>query len=787
MAEEAVKQEEGNVSDLPTQAKTQKWLNNATITLIQWFPLGSSGWLLVSFIKDSQIMQALITFPLTGLAVAWAAYSKGFLAKLQTLYESRGDKDAESFVNWQDKLDQAVKWQLAGTEDKYLRCQGNEVDFSRTEGLSTFKPLLKDVFVPLELSGNPWRSPDGHDLPMPGGFHSRKSIQEFLQKADQLRIWDILKRSPQESIYRSMVIQAWGGYGKTTLLRHVTYIYCQKLYSQPPYKAPKLLPVLLDFRQWQKVILEEKPDLPTLIEKYHLPHLPGGKEVKLPPNWAKHWLSQKAGMLVMFDGFDEVKEQGKEGEEKLRSLVSRWVGQQMRDYPNAVFILTSRPAAYRLDFDAESKFNLSFYIKGLNADQRERFIQCWYLSREKHFSADPNHPAVATEAYRRTQDLLQQLTSRPELEDLAKSPLMLAIIVNLHASYDGASLPDRRVDLYRAIIRLQLGDRPLAKKIDLLLPLQDSQRVLQQLALFMVQGTLSRIEEHSLLAQLQKGLDFLSSTVKSAEFLKQMEEVSELLVKVDHEYEFAHRQFQSYLSACEIIDTNQENLLLANWQKTEWKDTILMYASLANATQFITNLLKFEQQASASLAYECFKCLKAANRRIDSKLEQAIAALESTIETSLYQQLETYLKNGQWREADQETSRLMLQIVGKEADQWFIAEDIQNFPCEDLRAIDKLWVDYSKGKFGFSVQKKVWMACGGVSGKYDSDVYKKFAYQVGWRRSGDWLSYGDFTFKLEGSKHAQLPLPLGKFVGNGEWEWLEEIHYLFSRATTCNL
>jgi predicted NACHT family NTPase len=564
-----------------------------------------------------------------------------------------------------------------------------------------------------------------------------------------------------------MVIQAWGGYGKTTLLRHVTYIYCQKLYCQAPYKAPKLLPVLLDFRQWQKVILEEKPDLPTLIEKYHLPYLPGGKDVKLPPNWAKHWLSQKVGMLVMFDGFDEVKEQGKEGEEKLRSLVSRWVGQQMRDYPNAVFILTSRPAAYRLDFDLESKFNLSFYIKGLNADQRERFIQSWYLSREKHFSADPNHPAVSTEAYRRSQDLLQQLTSRPELEDLAKSPLMLAIMVNLHASYDGASLPDRRVDLYRAIIRLQLGDRPLAKKIDLLLLLQDSQRVLQQLALFMVQGTLSRIEERSLLAQLQKGLDFLDSTVESAEFLKQMEEVSELLVKVDHEYEFAHRHFQSYLSACEIIDTNQENLLLANWQATEWKDTILMYASLANATQFITNLLKFEQQAARDLAYECFQCLKAANRRIDPNLEQAIIVLESTVETSLYQQLETFLQKGQWKEADEETDRLMLQIVGKEADQWLNKEDIQNFPCEYLRAIDKLWVDYSKGKFGFSVQKKVWMDCGGVPGKYDWDVYKKFADQVGWRRSGDWLSwrrrseewlsYEELTFLLEGSKHAHLP------------------------------
>jgi predicted NACHT family NTPase len=318
--------------------------------------------------------------------------------------------------------------------------------------------------------------------------------------------------------------------------------------------------------------------------------------------------------------------------------------------------------------------------------------------------------------------------------------------------------------------------------------------VLQQLALLMVQGTLSRIEERSLLAQLQKGLDFLNSTVESAEFLKQMEEISELLVKVDHEYEFAHRHFQSYLSACEIIDTNQENLLLANWQETEWKDTILMYASLANATQFITNLLKFEQQAARDLAYECFKCLKAANRRITPNLEKAIISLESTVETSLYQQLETSLKNGQWKEADQETIRLMLQIVGKEADQWFSEDDIQNFPCEDLRAIDKLWVDNSGGKFGFSVQKKIWLDCGGIPENYDNGVYKKFADQVGWRRSEDWLSYNELTFLYEGSNHAHLP-SLRSIDTNGLDLSDFRILYLylvlgvalFSRATTCNL
>jgi predicted NACHT family NTPase len=254
-----------------------------------------------------------------------------------------------------------------------------------------------------------------------------------------------------------------------------------------------------------------------------------------------------------------------------------------------------------------------------------------------------------------------------------------------------------------------------------------------------------------------------------------MEEVSELLVKVDHEYEFAHRQFQSYLSACEIIDTNQENLLLANWQEMEWKDTILMYASLANVTQFITSLLEFEQQAARDLAYECFECLKAANRRINPVLEQAV-------KNSLYQQLETFLKNGQWKEADQETSRLMLQIVGKETDQWLSEEDIQNFPCEDLRAIDKLWVDYSQGKFGFSVQKKVWMACGGVPRKYDRDVYEKFADQVGWHRRRVWLSDDELTFLIDSNSK--------EHVGHLPRVDISEFYtrrILLSRAATCNL
>ena len=844
MAEEEAKKEESksekkeDTSDLPTQAKTQKWLNNATITLIQWFPLGSSGWLLFSFLKNSQITQALITFPLTAFSVAWAAYSKGFLARVQSIYEERGDKDATNLVAWQDKLDQAVKWQLAGTEANYLKCQGLEVSQSKTEGLSTFKLSLKDVFIPLELSGQFWRSPDGHNLPMSKGFHSAQEVSEFLEKSNEFRIWDILRG--QNSSDRSIVIQAWGGYGKTTLLRHVTYIYCHQLYRKAPYstrqgKVPKLLPVLLPFRQWQETINDEKPDLPTLIEKFHIPSLPGGNDLSFRRDWwAKYWLNQQSGMLIMFDGFDEVKEER-------RNFISKWIGQQMQKFPNAVFIVTSRPTAYRLRFDSESKLSLPFWVKPLNKQQQESFIQRWYLSYEKYISVRTEHPQViTTEASRNTQDLLKQLQEKPELNDLAKNPLMLAIMVNLHASYRGATLPDRRVDLYRDIIRLQLGDRPLAKKIDLLLPLQDSQRVLQQLALFMVLESRYAIDQDSLLQQLQNILDKCNLSVNNQAFLRQMEEVSELLVKVDRDYEFAHRNFQSYLAACEIIETKQENLLLANWSDTELKETLIMYASLAYSTQLISDLLALKQNAATALAYECFKCLKAANRRIDSSLEQqiqkatiyigdedkiiymvnkiirdeisinssktitdpkVIQGIDWLVKNSLYQPLETYLKNGQWREADQETSRLMLLIAKREDEGWLDKESIKNFPCEELRTIDKLWVDYSNGKFGFSVQKKVWMDCGGIPGEYDDNVYKKFADQVGWRRGGEWLSYNELTYLLDGSEKAHLPITArghgekhissrwGYYLNEKKINWLILIPWveLFSRATTCNL
>ncbi len=98
-----------------------------------------------------------------------------------------------------------------------------------------------------------------------------------------------------------------------------------------------------------------------------------------------------------------------------------------------------------------------------------------------------------------------------------------------------------------------------------------------------------------------------------------------------------------------------------------------------------------------------------------------------------YQPLRDALIAGNYRLADNTTGNLMLRAVGREQEGWFQDEALSNFPCEDLRLIDQLWLDHSDGKFGFSVQQQIYQSLGGILGQYDKSVAERLSNQVGWR------------------------------------------------------
>ncbi|MDF5713119.1 MAG: serine/threonine-protein kinase [Rhizonema sp. NSF051] len=151
-----------------------------------------------------------------------------------------------------------------------------------------------------------------------------------------------------------------------------------------------------------------------------------------------------------------------------------------------------------------------------------------------------------------------------------------------------------------------------------------------------------------------------------------------------------------------------------------------------------------------------------------------------------YTQLRDLLAVGKWREADGETRRVMLAVAGREEEGWLDEESIDKFPCEDLRIIDQLWVRYSQGKFGFSVQKHIYQSLGG-SRSYDQKIWEAFGDRVGWRRK-KWLYYTDLTFDLAA---LEAHLPASAFcleLGNGCFGvWGVLVSFLASRLVGCNI
>ena len=113
--------------------------------------------------------------------------------------------------------------------------------------------------------------------------------------------------------------------------------------------------------------------------------------------------------------------------------------------------------------------------------------------------------------------------------------------------------------------------------------------------------------------------------------------------------------------------------------------------------------------------------------------------VEQSLPKHLYAQLENSLKSKNWSAADSQTFRLMLNIAKREKEGYLDYDNINSFSCPDLRRIDKLWVDNSHKRFGFSVQKEIWIKTGNRLGikayqwnDKDTENYLRFAKAVGW-------------------------------------------------------
>lgn len=149
-----------------------------------------------------------------------------------------------------------------------------------------------------------------------------------------------------------------------------------------------------------------------------------------------------------------------------------------------------------------------------------------------------------------------------------------------------------------------------------------------------------------------------------------------------------------------------------------------------------------------------------------------------------YVKLRDLLKAGNWKEADQETVDRMLEVIDKVHWLTVKVKDLQKFPCQDLRNINRLWVKYSDGRFGFNIQKKIWQDCDSPT-TYNEDCEIFFAL-VGW--TGNLEDSEDSNY-LDGKLSHSAPsgyLPFLFFsVLDNRDDGIELA--IFSRIETCEL
>ena len=213
--------------------------------------------------------------------------------------------------------------------------------------------------------------------------------------------------------------------------------------------------------------------------------------------------------------------------------------------------------------------------------------------------------------------------------------------------------------------------------------------------------------------------------------------------------------FQEYLAAAEIARTRNEKLLYEKIKEDRWKAAIIYYAGLArNPSKLIRKILSQKDIALAS------ECLNEA-RRIEKLFAEELAILKRKVRAKRYENLVRLLKLEKWEKADRETVNIMLEIAGQVERGYLVPGDLKDFPCEEIKTIDHLWLKASKGYFGFSVQREIWKECGRPM--VIGEKWNRFCAELGWKHY-EAQHYSDFshlhkTYDYQLCK-GQLPLEI---------------------------
>lgn len=619
------------MSNKTSQTDFSSKLIDALIKLL----ITGSGGSAIYFLYTNELPKAALATLVSGGFALLTSFGEGLMSKLKGGMRNQGEAVGDATSNAIGNVRDLAWAKLSGLSQQYrealkAHCYAVEVEgFQDLPGLA-----LEDVFVPLRVEST----------------EQTFNLDEGLKE-----IWDFLPKASngQSNIYRRLVILAAPGYGKTTLMRHLTLTFV----TNPPQELAELMPILLRFREVYSLMkvpslkpnqlsidLEDPNDfeisLPELIIR-HLETQPEFRKATLTKNWLSDQLN-RGNCLVLLDGLDEVPKTN-------RQDVRRWVEYQMKFYGNTQFLITSRPHGFEQSLDEPScpiTVDLKLKVLDFTPDQKQDFVEKWYrtllwrLNWEPLFSSSQRRETSSRlteeqarlksdqEAQKYASDLVRQIFNNPPINDLARNPLLITMIASTHRAQ--TILPKRRVELYDKIFDLLLGTRPYAKKMHLSLTSTKIKVVLQELAWNLVNLEETQFTRNQVRQWIFEILNRCTEdrAFSPDNFLAEMTDIAGIIVEKEHGYyEFSHQTLQEYLAAKYLREReNGEATLKTKLANDRWKEVIQFYTALGDATSIVNALMREEapNEYALLLAQHCMEEAREIDKFIHASLRKRI-------------------------------------------------------------------------------------------------------------------------------------------------------------------
>jgi hypothetical protein len=409
---------------------------------------------------------------------------------------------------------------------------------------------LSTAYIPLSVNGDSLQRDPAKLGSFTGDFLGDYSSQS-------LRIDEALTGTSR------LFLRGEAGSGKTTLLQWLAVRAARQDFPEQLSSWNDLIPFLVRLRRSVGKELPAPEDFVNEVGRHIA--------VDMPRDWV-HRLLHSGRALLLVDGVDELPE-------SQRRPARDWLTTLLNTFPNASYVITSRPgAAASTWLDAQS-FDAA-EIQPMGWTDVMEFVRHWHAAfRADSTDADNRDRLTASET-----TILKALHARRHLRMLAASPLLCALLCALNLDRR-AQLPDERMELYAIALDMLLERRDTERLMSSAGDLQLSKTVksllLEDLAYWLIRSGWSDAPRDRVADRFARRLMSIpragtedGSTVLDALIVRSGLIREPIAGRID----FVHRTFEEYLAASAAVKDDEVGELVRNAHDDQWREVIVMAA-----------------------------------------------------------------------------------------------------------------------------------------------------------------------------------------------------------------